>query len=384
MRFRSPERPVLRSKRLLDQIRERVRYMHYSLRTEESYVYWARRFIRFHGLRHPRELGQAEVERFLLHLATQNNVAPSTHRQALSGLLFLYRQVLDIELPWMKEIGRPRVRDRIPVVLSRMEVARLLQEMDANDRLIGQVLYGMGLRLMECLRLRIKDVDFERRIVIVREGKGSKDRVVMLPTALMQPLRQQMAFSRSLWAEDRAANLPGVWLPDALERKYPRAPTAWAWHWVFPAPRPSTDPRSGIRRRHHRFEQSVGRAISRAVVRAGLEKKVTAHTLRHSFATHLLDSGVDIRRVQELLGHTDVSTTMIYTHVLSSSAAGTASPIDALPCVPTLIPDTNQVREPQLRYDSTHHRTTVAVLPAALIPATPLPATTAALRRAAA
>lgn len=376
MRFRSPERPPLQSKRLLDRIRERVRYMHYSLRTEESYVYWARRFIRFHGLRHPRELGQAEVEQFLQHLATQKNVAPSTHRQALSALLFLYRQVLDVELPWMKEIGRPRVRDRIPVVLSRMEVARLLQEMEANERLIAQVLYGMGLRLMECLRLRIKDVDFDRRIVIVREGKGAKDRVVMLPAALMQPLREQIAHSRALWGEDRAADRAGVWLPDALARKYPRAPTAWAWHWVFPAPHLSTDPRTGIQRRHHRFEQTVGRAISRAVARAGIEKKVTAHTLRHSFATHLLDSGVDIRRVQELLGHTDVSTTMIYTHVLSSSAAGTASPIDALPIVPTLISDVSEVREPQWCYGSS---STVQSLPAPLISAAPLPSSAAAL-----
>uniref|UniRef100_UPI0032C22D89 integron integrase n=1 Tax=Povalibacter sp. TaxID=1962978 RepID=UPI0032C22D89 len=374
MKYRSPERPPLQSRRLLDQIRERVRYMHYSLRTEESYVYWARRFIKFHGLRHPRDLGQAEVERFLAYLATQKNVAPSTHRQALSGLLFLYRQVLDIELPWMSEIGRPRVRDRIPVVLSRMEVARLLQEMGTSDRLIGQVLYGMGLRLMECLRLRIKDVDFDRKIVIVREGKGSKDRVVMLPAALMQPLREQIAHSRALWAEDRAAGRAGVWLPDALAQKYPRAPASWAWHWVFPAPHVSTDPRSGICRRHHRFEQTVGRAISRAVARAGLEKKVTAHTLRHSFATHLLDSGVDIRRVQELLGHTDVSTTMIYTHVLSSSAAGTASPIDALPCVPILPPETDEVREPRLHYGS---RTDYRLLSAALIPAAPLSTATA-------
>lgn len=332
---RSMERPPLRSHRLLDQVRERVRYLHYSLRTEETYVHWVRRFIRFHGLRHPRELGRAEIEKFLSDLATAKHVSPSTHRQALSALLFLYRQVLGIELPWMQEIGKPRAREHIPVVLSRQEVAHLLHALDEEDRLIAQVLYGMGLRLMECLRLRVKDVDFDRRIVVVREGKGAKDRVVMLPDALVEPLRRQLGASRALWAEDRAGNRPGVWLPDALARKYPRAPESWAWHWVFPAPRVSTDPRSGITRRHHRFEQTIGRAISRAVVHAKIDKKVTAHTLRHSFATHLLDAGVDIRRVQELLGHSDVSTTMIYTHVLSSSAAGTASPLDALPEVGT-------------------------------------------------
>jgi integron integrase len=355
---RSMERPALRSTRLLDQVRERVRYMHYSLRTEEAYVHWVRRFIRFHGLRHPRELGRIEVEHFLSDLVTAKHVAPSTHRQALSALLFLYRQVLDVELPWMQEIGRPKAREHIPVVLSRHEVAALLHEMDAEDRLIGQVLYGMGLRLMECLRLRIKDVDFDRRVVVVREGKGAKDRVVMLPATLDEPLRQQMATSRALWAEDRALNRPGVWLPDALARKYPRAPAAWAWHWVFPAPRVSTDPRSGITRRHHRFEQTVGRAISRGAMRARIEKKVTAHTLRHSFATHLLDSGVDIRRVQELLGHSDVSTTMIYTHVLRSSAAGTPSPLDSLPAaqapdepeIPVVGQFPHEVRDLRARY----------------------------------
>lgn len=331
MHSRSGVRQPLRSARLLDQIRERARYLHYSLRTEEAYVYWARRYIKFNGLRHPRELGAGDVERFLSFLANHQNVAPSTHKQALAGILFLYRQVLDIDLPWMKEIGRPKSAQRIPVVLSRSEVARLLLTIDKDYLLIVQILYGMGLRLMECLRLRVKDIDFERRVVIVREGKGNKDRVVMLPQALTAPLREQLDFSKSVWSDDRAANRPGVWLPDALARKYPRAPESWTWHWVFPARRLAIDPRTGIQRRHHRYEQTVGRAISHAVLRAGLQKKITAHTFRHSFATHLLDAGVDIRRVQELLGHSDVSTTMIYTHVLSSSAAGTLSPLDALP-----------------------------------------------------
>lgn len=334
MHSRSGVRQPLKSGRLLDQIRERARYLHYSLRTEEAYVHWARRYIKFNGVRHPRELGASDVERFLSFLANHQNVAPSTHKQALAGILFLYRQVLDVDLPWMQEIGRPKSAQRIPVVLSRVEVASLLLAIDKDFLLIAQILYGMGLRLMECLRLRVKDIDFDRKVVIVREGKGSKDRVVMLPQALVSPLRDQLELAKAIWTDDRAQNRPGVWLPDALARKYPRAPEAWHWHWVFPSRRLAIDPRSGIQRRHHRYEQTVGRAISQAVLRAGIQKKVTAHTLRHSFATHLLDSGVDIRRVQELLGHSDVSTTMIYTHVLSSSAAGTLSPLDALPNLP--------------------------------------------------
>ena len=324
------DRPPLRSKRLLDQLRERIRYAHYSLRTERTYVYWARYFIRFHGTRHPREMGAAEIESFLSYLANQRGVSPSTHRQALSALLYLYKEVLDIDLPWMAEIGRPKARLHVPVVLSRDEVLRLLRSVDVEHRLICQLLYGAGLRLMECLRLRVKDLDFDRKMIIVREGKGAKDRIVMLPSPLTQPLRVQLALSREWWMQDRANGIAGVSLPDALARKYPRAPESWAWHWVFPSSRLAEDPRTGTLRRHHVFEQRIGRAIGRAVQRAAIQKKVTAHTLRHSFATHLLDSGVDIRRVQELLGHADVSTTMIYTHVLSSSAAGTASPLEAL------------------------------------------------------
>lgn len=324
------DKPALKSGRLLDQLRERIRYAHYSLRTEKNYVYWVRFFIRFHKLRHPREMAAAEVEAFLTYLANDRRVSPSTHRQALSAILYLYKEVLNVDLPWMQEIGRPQQRFRIPVVLSREEVASLLMHVDERYRLICQVLYGAGLRLMECMCLRVKDVDFDRKVMVVRQGKGGKDRVVMLPTVLMEPLREQLARSRAWWAADRAGNVPGVWLPDALARKYPRADASWAWHWVFPADHLSVDPRSGIRRRHHMYEQTVGRALGVAVARAGIAKKVSAHTLRHSFATHLLDSGVDIRRVQTLLGHVDVNTTMIYTHVLSSSAAGTPSPLDAL------------------------------------------------------
>ena len=295
----------LQSTRLLDQVRERIRYCHYSYRTEQAYVHWIRRYIRFHALRHPRELGGPDVERFLTDLATVRNVSPSTHKQALSAILFLYRQVLDIELPWMQQIGRPKQRLHIPVVLSREEIASLLANVEPGFRRIAGLLYGAGLRLNECLCLRVKDVDFDRRVIVVRDGKGSKDRVVMLPGPMEPALRDQINRSR--------------------------ASESLSWHWVFPSPTLSIDPRTQLRRRHHQYEQTVGRAISRATLAAGLAKKVTAHTLRHSFATHLLDSGINIRRVQELLGHNDVSTTMIYTHILSSSAAGLRSPLELLP-----------------------------------------------------
>lgn len=316
--------------RLLDQLRQQIRYRHYSLRTEQAYVQWVRRYLHFHGLRHPRELDGSHVAQFLSHLANDRRVAPSTHKQALSALLFLYKQVCGIELPWMQEIGRPQVRQRIPVTLSRDEVARLLGALDTGYAVIGRLLYGTGLRLMEALRLRVKDLDFDRHLLVVREGKGGKDRVVMLPHSLRDDLRAQLTISRRLWGQDRLHRIPGVWLPDALARKFPRAAESWAWHWVWPSPTLAVDPRTGICRRHHLFEQTVGRALARAVTSTGIAKRVTAHTLRHSFATHLLESGVDIRCVQELLGHSDVSTTMIYTHVLSSSAAGLPSPLDSL------------------------------------------------------
>jgi integron integrase len=323
-------RPPLRSVRLLDRLRERIRYCHYSLRTEQAYVFWARQFIRFHELRHPLTMGAPEVERFLSHLATVRKCAPSTHKQALSAILFLYRQVLDTELPWMQDIGRPKTPVRVPVVLSREEVSRLLAAIDPQFSTLAALLYGAGLRLNECLRLRIKDVDFDRDVIVVREGKGGNSRVVMLPRPLKAALRDAIDRSRALWTQDRAARVPGVEVPHALDRKYPRAGESLAWHWVFPSPTLSVDPRTKICRRHHRYEQTVGRAIGRAAHAAGIVKKVSAHTLRHSFATHLLDSGVDIRRVQELLGHSDVSTTMIYTHILDSSAAGLRSPLETL------------------------------------------------------
>lgn len=325
--------PPLKSVRLLDQLRERIRFLHYSLRTEQAYVYWVRSFIRFHGLRHPATLGGPEVEAFLSWLANDRKVAPSTHKQALSALLFLYGKVLGAELPWMTEIGRPRSGRRLPVVLSPDEVARILLLMNGEHRLIAQLLYGTGMRINEALQLRVKDIDFARNTIVVREGKGRKDRALMLPKSLKRALMAQLARSRVLWGADQAAGRGGVFLPDALERKYPRAPSSWAWFWVFPQATHSVDPRTGVVRRHHVFDQTFQRAFKRAVERAGICKPATPHTLRHSFATSLLQSGYDIRTVQELLGHSDVSTTMIYTHVLRVGGAGVHSPVDVLPDV---------------------------------------------------
>ena len=278
--------PPLRATRLLDQVRERLRYAHYSLSTERSYVYWVRWFVRFHGLRHPRQMGAAEVEGFLTWLANRHGASVSTHRQALSALVFLYKQVLGIDLPWLQEIGRPRVPKRLPVVMSRIEVQHLLQATTGQHQLVFRLLYGTGMRKMEALRLRVKDVDFDRNLIVVREGKGNKDRITMLPSALVADLQKQLAYARSLWENDRALKRPGVETPPGVAKKYPRA-----------------------------------------AARAQIAKPISTHTLRHSFATHLLDRGQDIRTIQELLGHTHVDTTMIYTHVLSRGT-GVLSPLD--------------------------------------------------------
>jgi integron integrase len=323
--------PPLKSVRLLDQLRERIRYLHYTISTEQTYVYWVKGFIRFHGVRHPAEMGRAEIEAFLSWLANERRVAVSTHKQALSALLFLYGKVLGVDLPWMNDIGRPRTKRRLPVVLTPDEVARLLCLMAGEHRLLAQLLYGTGMRINEGLQLRVKDIDFERRTVIVREGKGGKDRAVMLPDSLIRPLREQLARARVLWADDCRCGRAGVEMPDALARKYPRAGTSWAWFWVFPQADVSVDPRSGVVRRHHLYDQTFQRAFKRAVTCTGLTKLATPHTLRHSFATALLQSGYDIRTVQELLGHADVATTMIYTHVLKVGGGGVRSPMDALP-----------------------------------------------------
>jgi integron integrase len=314
----------------LDQVRERIRYMHYSLRTEQAYVRWVRLFVRWSGMRHPRELGAAEVEAFLTFLANDRKAAASTHRQALHALLFLYREVLDLELPWLQQIGRPQPTKRLPVVLNHDEVAAILGCMTGEVGLVARLLYGSGMRLSEGLNLRVKDLDFTRKVVFVRQGKGGKDRVVMLPGSLVDPLHEQLHRARELWARDRALVTGGVWMPDALERKYPRAGYSWGWFWVFPAPKPSVDPRDGVIRRHHLHEQRLQRELKRAVADAGIDKPVCVHTLRHSFATHLLQRGTDIRSVQKLLGHSDVSTTMIYTHVLEVAGGSIGSPLDEL------------------------------------------------------
>ena len=323
--------PPLKAARLLDQVRERVRYLHYSMRTEQAYVYWARAFIRFHDRRNPAEMGRPEVELFLSWLTNKRKVSASTHSQALSALLFLYGKVLGVDLPWMSGIDRPRGPKRLPVVLWPDEITRIFALMEGEQKLFAQLLYGTGLRITEGLQLRVKDVDFVRRAIIVREGKGGKDRVVMLPQSLMGDLRGQLVRAGALWRADQMAGCGGVEMPGALERKYPRAGLSWAWFWVFPQATHSVDPRSGVVRRHHMYDQTFQRSFKRAVGLAGITKPATPHTLRHSFATTLLQNGYDIRTVQELLGHADVSTTMIYTHVLNIGGGGVRSPVDSLP-----------------------------------------------------
>lgn len=331
-RFASAEAPLppLTAVKLLDRVRERVRYLHYSMRTEQAYIHWIRGFIHFHGRRHPQDMGFKEVEQYLAHLANTRQVSASTHKQALSALIFLYEKVLGAEIPWLGDIGRPRAERKLPVVLTPDEVSQVLGAMEPRYRLLGQLLYGTGMRLLEGLRLRVKDIDFGHGAIVVRDGKGGKDRTVMLPERLVAPLRMQLDRARLLWTADRAADVPGVWMPDALAIKYPRHGQTWGWQWVFPSDELSRCPRSGLRRRHHVADQSVQRAFKRAVALAGIVKPATPHTLRHSFATHLLQAHYDIRTVQELLGHSDVSTTMIYTHVLKVGGGGVRSPLDAL------------------------------------------------------
>jgi integron integrase len=316
------------SPRLLDQVRGKIRLKHYSLRTEQTYVDWIKRFIHFHGKRHPRELGAAEVEAFLTHLAVVGKVAASTQNQAKSALLFLYREVLGTELPWLDNVDQAKAPKRLPVVLTQAEVHDLLTRLHGTHWLVASLLYGTGMRLMEGLRLRVKDVEFSRHEILVREGKGFKDRVTMLPTALVVPLREHLVGVRALHQRDLAAGGGDVYLPFALERKYPSAGKEWGWQYVFPAATLSTDPRSRVVRRHHLQDQAIQRALKQAVRDADLFKPATPHTLRHSFATHLLEGGYDIRTVQELLGHSDVSTTMIYTHVLNKGGRGVVSPLD--------------------------------------------------------
>lgn len=320
-----------RAPRLLDKVRARLRVKHYSLRTERAYVGWIRRFIVANGRRHPREMGEAEVTAFLTRLAVDGQVAAGTQNQALAALLFLYREVLGIELPWMSEVVRAKRPRRLPVVLTRDEVARLLAMMDGRNWLAAALMYGTGMRVMEALRLRVKDVDFAAREILVREGKGGKDRRVPLPVRLVGPLQGAIEHASTLHALDLEAGFGEVWLPAALARKYPAAARETGWQYVFPARHRARDPRDGHVRRHHLDEAVVQRAVRTARVRAGLVKPATCHTLRHSFATHLLEAGYDLRTIQELLGHQDVATTQIYTHVLNRGGRGVVSPLDAGP-----------------------------------------------------
>ena len=297
---------------------------------EGVYVDWARRFILFHQKRHPRDMGASEVEAFLSYLAVQRQVSSSTQNQAKAALLFLYKEVLQIDLPWLDDITAAKANKRLPVVLTPREVRALLLELNGTLWLIASLLYGTGMRVMEGLRLRVKDLDFERREILIRAGKGDKDRVTMLPENLIPALRDQLEKARQQHQRDLTAGFGEVYLPQALAAKYPKAGSSWGWQYVFPSPVLSADPRTGKQRRHHIYEQSVQRAVKEAACRAGLDKPCTPHVLRHSFATHLLEAGHDIRTVQELLGHADVSTTMIYTHVLNRGGQGVVSPLDRL------------------------------------------------------
>jgi integron integrase len=315
--------------RLMERVRGAIRARHYSRRTEASYVYWIKSYIYFHDKKHPEVMGAAEVTAFLTALAVERKVAAATQNQALAALLFLYREVLGRDLPWLDEMVRAKRPVRLPVVLTVDEARRLLSQMDGSLWIIASLLYGAGLRLQECLMLRVKDIDFAYRQVFVRGGKGAKDRGTVLPEGLIQPIQAHLGRVRLLHRRDLVEGYGDVWLPDAIGRKYPRAGKEWGWQFVFPSQNRSADPDSGVIRRHHIYPDTVSRAVGRAARAAGIVKLVGCHTLRHSFATHLLESGYDIRTVQELLGHSSVQTTMIYTHVMSRGGRGVRSPFDA-------------------------------------------------------
>ena len=323
-----PANPAPAPPRLLDRLRHHIRTRHYSQRTEEAYVHWVRRYIRFHGRRHPRELDGAHLTAFLSSLAVDRHVAAATQNQALAAVLFLYRVVLEVDLPWLESVIRARRPRRLPVVLTRAEIHALLERLEGVHALMARLMYGTGMRLSECLELRVKDVELVRREVVVRQGKGAKDRITMLPASLVDDMTAHLRCARRTFDTDRESDAPGVEVPYAYARKSPDAGKTWAWHWVFPQDHLSIDPRTGIKRRHHAYGQTFQRALRRAAHVAGIAKPVSSHTLRHSFATHLMEAGYDIRTVQELLGHRDVSTTMIYTHVLNRGGRGVVSPLD--------------------------------------------------------
>ncbi len=316
------------SPRLLDQVRQSLRMRHRSARTEEAYLQWIRRYIRFHGHRHPRELGRDDITSFISSLAVERNVSSSTQTQALSALVFLYKHVLDVPFDWLDHIARARKPKRVPVVLTRREVAAVLDRLTGTYWLIASLLYGSGLRLLEACQLRIKDVDLERRELVIRDGKGRKDRRTVIAEHVIAPLRAQLQAVHELHQQDLLADAGHVALPSALARKYPNAERDWLWQWAFPATRIYIDPQSGRKRRHHIHESAVQKAVKAAAQAAGMTKRATCHSFRHSFATHLLERGYDIRTIQELLGHHDVTTTEIYTHVLNRGRFGVQSPLD--------------------------------------------------------
>jgi integron integrase len=316
--------------KLLDLMRETLRAKHYSKRTEDSYCLWVKRFVQFHKMRHPADMGAQEINDYLTYLAVTSKVSASTQTQALSALLFLYRHVYGFDIGDMGQIVRARKSQHLPVVMTREEVRSVLAEMDGVYWLMASILYGSGLRLTECLRLRVQDVDLARLEIAVRDAKGSKDRVTMLPQQLVVPLRDQFNTARAVHRRDLAAGWGSVMMPDALARKYPNGPTEWRWQWVFPQQNRWRDPKTGAQGRHHVHETILQRAVKEAVKRSGVEKRVGCHTFRHSFATHLLEAGYDIRTIQELLGHRSVNTTMIYTHVLNKGGLGVRSPFDRL------------------------------------------------------
>ena len=324
----NPETAPQERPRLIDAVRNAIRRKHYSLRTEETYVHWIKRYIHFHGRRHPREMGAAEAVAFLNHLAVNRDVAAATQNQALSALLFLYKEVLEAELPWLDGLQRAKRPARLPSVLTAAETGKILARMAGVKWLMASLLYGAGLRLRECLKLRVKDIDFGYGQLLVREGKGAKDRVTMLPKALLAPLQEHLARVKRLHERDLAGGYGEVELRHALPMKYPRAAWEWGWQFAFPSHKLSADPRTGVIRRHHVYENYLIRGVKAAVREAGIAKPVSCHTLRHSFATHLLENGYDIRTVQELLGHASVETTMIYTHVMNKGGRGVRSPLD--------------------------------------------------------
>jgi integron integrase len=325
----TPARP-----KLLDQVRQTIRTRHYSYRTEKAYVHWIKRFIFFHNKRHPADMAEAEIGRFLSSLATDGHVSASTQNQALNALLFLYKELLEKKIGLIQGVVRANRPKRLPVVLTKEEVKRVLDCLDGTPWLMAMILYGAGLRLLECCHLRLKDIDFASTQIVVRAGKGNKDRYTMLPAAILEPLRKHLQAVKYQHSKDLSRGFGRVVLPDALERKYPNAGKEWGWQWVFPATSHYVDRSTGEHRRHHLHETVLQKAFKEARIKAGIFKPAGCHTLRHSFATHLLEDGYDIRTVQELLGHNDVSTTMIYTHVLNRGGKAVRSPLDGLTIVP--------------------------------------------------